>query len=95
LEGVTIHTHKSYLRALKRISKADQTNINAAIAELAGIIGNPHQHSGAGVRRLHPGVFEIRVDVRLRVMFTVQAGNVFLHPAGDHDQVQDWLRNNL
>jgi mRNA-degrading endonuclease RelE of RelBE toxin-antitoxin system len=95
LEGVTIYPHKSYLRALKKIPKTDQTTINAAIARLAGIIGNPHQHSGAGVRRLHPGIFEIRVGLRLRVVFTVRADNVFLHTAGDHDQVQDWLRNSL
>jgi mRNA-degrading endonuclease RelE of RelBE toxin-antitoxin system len=95
LEGVTIYTHKSYLRALKMIPKADQTNINAAIARLVGIIGNPHQHSGAGVRRLHPGIFEIRVGLRLRVLFTVRADKIFLHTAGDHDQVQAWLRNNL
>jgi mRNA-degrading endonuclease RelE of RelBE toxin-antitoxin system len=95
LEGVTIYTHNSYLRALKKIPKADHTNINAAIAQLAGTIGNPHQHSGVGVRRLHPGIFEIRVGLRLRVVFTVRADKVFLHTVGDHDQVQDWLRNNL
>jgi len=95
VEGVTIYQHKSYLRALKKIPRADQTSINAAIARLAGIIGNPHQHFGAGVRRLHSGIFEIRVGMRLRVLFTVRADNVFLHTAGDHDQVQDWLRNNL
>jgi len=92
---VTIYRHKSYLRALKKIPKADQAGLNATIARLAGIIGNPHQHSGAGVRRLHPGIFEIRVGLRLRVVFTVRADNVFLHTAGDHDHVRDWLRNNL
>ena len=92
---MTIYPHKSYLRALKKIPKADQAGLNATIARLAGIIGNPHQHSGAGVRRLHPGIFEIRVGLRLRVVFTVRADNVFLHTAGDHDHVQDWLRNNL
>ncbi len=92
---MTIYPHKSYLRALKKIPKADQASINAAIARVAVIIGNPHQHSGAGVRRLYPGVFEIRVGLRLRVVFTIQADNAFLHTAGDHDHVQNWLRNNL
>lgn len=92
---MTIYPHKSYLRALKKIPQADQTSIHAAIARLAGIIGNPHQHSGAGVRRLHPGIFEIRVGLRVRVLFTVRGDKVFLHTAGDHDQVQIWLRNNL
>ena len=92
---MTVYPHKSYLRALKKIPKADHASINAAIARLAGIIGNPHQHSGAGVRRLHPGIFEIRAGLRLRVVFTVRNENIFLHTAGDHDQVQDWLRNNL
>ena len=92
---MTLYPHKSYLRALKKIPKADEAGINAAIARLADIIGNPHQHSGAGVRRLHAGIFEIGVGLRLRVLFTVRAENVFLHTVGDHDQVQDWLRNNL
>jgi hypothetical protein len=67
LEGVTIYPHKSFLRALKKIPKADQANLNAAISRLPGSIGNPHQHSGAGVRRLHPGISEIRAGLRLRV----------------------------
>jgi mRNA-degrading endonuclease RelE of RelBE toxin-antitoxin system len=95
LEGVTIYPHKSYLRAFKKIPTADQTSLNAAIARLAGIIGSPHQHSGAGVRRIHPGLFEIRAGLRLRVVFTIRDDIIFLHTVGDHDQVQAWLRNNL
>jgi len=82
---VAIYPHKSYLRALKKIPKADQAGINAAVARLADIIGNPHQHSGAGVRRLRAGIFEIRVVLRLRVLFTIRADNAFLHTVGDHD----------
>jgi len=31
----------AYLRAFKKIPKADQAGINAAISRLAGLIGNP------------------------------------------------------
>ena len=56
---MTIYPHKSYLRAFKKFSGPEQKEINAAIARLPEIIANPHQHSGAGVRRLRQSVFEI------------------------------------
>jgi mRNA-degrading endonuclease RelE of RelBE toxin-antitoxin system len=93
--GVTIYLHQSYVRALKKFAKLEQSEINAAIARLPEIIGNPHQHSGAGVRRLRPSIFEIRAGLRLRIVFTIRTDNIFLHTVGDHDHVRAWIKQNL
>ena len=92
---MTIYPHKSYLRAFKKFPPPEQKEINAAIVRLPEIIGNPHRHSGAGVRRLRPSVFEIRAGLRLRVVFTIRSECVFLHTVGDHDQVRAWIKGNL
>lgn len=92
---MTIYAHKSYLRAFKKFPPPEQKSINTAIARLPEIIGNPHGHSGAGVRRLRLSVFELRAGLRLRVVFTTGSECVFLHTVGDHDQVRAWIKENL
>ena len=88
-----IYPEKSFLRAFKKLAHLDQTEVDAAIARLPGAVGQPHEHRGTSVRRLKPGIFELRAGLRLRVVFTLSKDVAILWTVGDHDHVQAWLRN--
>jgi mRNA-degrading endonuclease RelE of RelBE toxin-antitoxin system len=90
---VTIYPEKSFLRAYKKLGLSDQTQVRAALAKLPQLIGKAHEHHGTSVRRLNPGVFELRVGLRFRVIFTLSRDIAILWTVGDHDHVQAWLRN--
>ena len=90
---MTIYPERSFLRAFRKLKVLDQKEVDAAVGRLPGIIGQPHAHRGASVRRLKPGIFELRAGLRLRVVFTISKDVAILWTVGDHDDVQAWLRN--
>ncbi|MEO5959349.1 MAG: hypothetical protein ABIZ49_06230 [Opitutaceae bacterium] len=55
--------------------------------------GNPHAHSGQSLRRLAPGLFEIRAGLGLRVIFDATANLLRCDFVGNHDDVQTYLKN--
>ena len=55
--------------------------------------GRPHAHSGYSVRRLAPGLYEIRAGLGLRIIFDVAASSLRCDFIGNHDDVQTYLKN--
>ena len=54
--------------------------------------GHPHRHQGLGIRKLTGNYFEIRVGLNLRLVFQNRADCLLFLMAGNHDEVQKFLR---
>jgi mRNA-degrading endonuclease YafQ of YafQ-DinJ toxin-antitoxin module len=54
--------------------------------------GNPHAHTGLSIRKLGKSLYECRTGLAWRLIFTAQKGELIFDFAGDHDEVQAWLR---
>ena len=54
--------------------------------------GHPHAHSGLGIRKLRPHLFECRVGLDLRLLFKDRDTGVEAFWIGNHHQVQTFLR---
>jgi mRNA-degrading endonuclease YafQ of YafQ-DinJ toxin-antitoxin module len=60
---------------------------------LPRIMGRSHLHHGVGLRKLHPsGIWEARVGLGLRLVFTLDAGTLTLVRVGTHDEIRRFLR---
>jgi hypothetical protein len=80
-------------RACLRSLNLKREEAFSAMNAVAASWGQPHLHAGAGIRRLHPGVYECRCGRHARFVF-VHAGDTLIFDfAGNHDQVQAYLRN--
>jgi mRNA-degrading endonuclease YafQ of YafQ-DinJ toxin-antitoxin module len=56
-------------------------------------LGEPHLHSGLGIRKLHrSGIWEARMGLGLRLVFTVEPDLLTLVRVGTHDEIQRYLR---
>jgi mRNA-degrading endonuclease YafQ of YafQ-DinJ toxin-antitoxin module len=65
----------------------------AALLALPKAIGQPHLHQGLGLRKLHPsGIWEARVGLGLRVVFTLESDQLTLVRVGSHEDVRRYLR---
>ena len=64
-----------------------------AVKELSKALGQPHRHSGLGLRKVHrSGVYEFRIGRQCRIVFTQPEKDlVMLHLLGNHDDVQRFL----
>jgi len=71
----------------------DPEVVFAAMTGAAVAWGRPHLHVGAGIRRLQPGVFECRCGREIRLVFTRAGGALLFDFAGNHDEVQAYLRS--
>ena len=54
----------------------------------------PHRHAGLGVRKIHAsGIWEARLGLSLRLVFTVDHDVATLVRVGDHDEIRRFLRS--
>ncbi len=52
-----------------------------------------HQHSGLGLRKIHSGLYEIRLGLKLRLLFYFGRDEVILDRICNHDEVKRFLKN--
>ena len=61
---------------------------------LPAALGEVHRHHGLGIRKLHrSGIWEARVGLGLRLVFTVERDLCTLVRVGTHEDVQRYLRS--
>ena len=72
--------------------KATRGKIGLALQHLEKDFGHPHRHRGLGIRKLTGSFFEIRVGLDIRLVFQNRADCLLFVMAGNHDEVQKFLR---
>ncbi|MBP6508106.1 MAG: hypothetical protein KA257_11130 [Opitutaceae bacterium] len=80
-------------RACVKSEGLDRQAAFAAMQLTAAAWGQPHLHSGRSIRRLGSGVFESRLDRDIRLVFLPESDRLVFDFAGNHDQVQAYLKN--
>ena len=70
-----------------------KTDCLLALSDLPAVLGDPHAHSGLGIRKLGPKLFGCRGSLALRFVFQDRPAELFISFPGDHDEVKVFLRN--
>jgi mRNA-degrading endonuclease RelE of RelBE toxin-antitoxin system len=82
-----------FQREVRLLSEDRRSAVFEAMLSLPRALGEPHLHSGLGLRKIHrTGIWEARVGLGLRVVFVVEKAVITLVRAGTHDDVQRYLR---
>ena len=84
---------KSGARCLRPLSDRDLEAATAAMHAAAATFGQPHLHSGRGIQQLRPGLYECRSGLGLRLLFERHAATLHFVFAGNHDDIQAYLKN--
>ena len=88
-----IETTKSFVRSLRRRTDDELKSVATSMQSAAATFGRPHLHTGTDIRRLGRSHFECRVDVHLRLVFKRERDALVFVLAGNHDDVQAYLKN--
>lgn len=80
-------------RARLRKLELNRDEVLAAMHAAAANWGRPHLHGGVGIRRLRSDVFECRCGRSVRLVFSREGETLPFDFAGNHDEVQAYLRN--
>ena len=69
-----IDLHPHFRKSVRKLAGDDREQVAACLRKLAEGFGNPHSHSGLGIRRLRKDLFECRAGLQLRVVFLAEKG---------------------
>jgi mRNA-degrading endonuclease YafQ of YafQ-DinJ toxin-antitoxin module len=70
-----------------------EAEVSATLRLLADGFGKPHAHSGLGIRKLGKHLYECRTGLAWRLVFAAEKGRMVFDFAGNHDEVQNYLRS--
>ena len=69
-----------------------EEEVSATLKFVLEGFGNPHVHTGLAIRKLGTHLYECRTDLSWRLIFEARKGTLTFDFAGDHDEVQKYLR---
>ena len=78
---------KKIVREAKR-----EAEVSATIKLAIEGFGQPHLHSGLSIRKLDKRLYECRTSLNWRLVFEADKSVLLFDFAGDHDEVQNYLR---
>jgi hypothetical protein len=70
-----------------------EVEVSAALKLVLDGFGNPHAHTGLAIRKLGNQLYECRTGLAWRLIFVAQKGELTFDFAGDHGEVQNYLRS--
>ncbi len=81
-----------FRKRVRTLSESQAASIESALRQSREGFGQPHLHSGLGVRRLRRGLFECRAGLQLRILFWAERGVLTAFDVMNHEEVQAFLR---
>ena len=80
------------IRFARKLNRESQANLETVLAEVARHFGEPHRHSGLGLRKLTRYAWECRLDIRWRIVFVQEGDCLRAYDIMDHAEVRAWLK---
>ncbi len=80
------------IRRLRELPKNERVECLLALCDLNDVFGQPHVHSGPGIRKLGGKLFECRGNRNLRFIFQDRGIELFVSFLGNHDEIKTLLR---
>lgn len=82
-----------FQRDVRDLARDQRSAVFDAILSLPRAMAQPHLHSGLGIRKLHrSGIWEARVGLGLRLVFTLESGMITLVRVASHEDIKRYLR---
>ena len=85
----------SFDRSLKQLGTRDKREIkDVAIRLIEGFSGDRQLHHGLGLKRLRGHYWEVRWNLKIRILFRWEGDLIEFVLAGNHNDVKRFLKNN-
>ena len=83
---------RRFTTAARALTRDQRQELEAVVGRLATTFGQPHAHSGLGIRRLQDHYFECRLGRDLRVVFKLESNILIMATLGNHDDVRNFIK---
>ena len=87
---ISVRLSKRFKKIVK--SAGREREVSQTLQLVLDGFGNPHAHTGLSIRKLGRHVYECRTGLGWRLIFLAEKGQLSFDFAGDHDEIQNYLR---
>jgi hypothetical protein len=87
---ISVELTQRFKKIVRESGREDE--VSATLKLVRDGFGNPHAHAGLSIRKLGRSIYECRTSLAWRLIFVAQKGVLTFDFAGDHDEVQSYLR---
>ncbi len=77
---------------VRGLVREERQELEMVLKRLSEAFGQPHAHSGLGVRRLQGNYFECRIGRDLRAVFKLEGSTLTMAMLGNHDEVRKFVK---
>jgi mRNA-degrading endonuclease YafQ of YafQ-DinJ toxin-antitoxin module len=87
---ISVELTKRFKKIVREARREQEVAATLRLAQQG--FGNPHAHTGISIRKLHRDLYECRTGLAWRLVFSAGKGVLTFDFAGNHDEVQNYLR---
>ncbi|HAO78798.1 MAG TPA: hypothetical protein DCQ92_07445 [Verrucomicrobia subdivision 3 bacterium] len=87
---ISVELSKRFKKIVREAGR--EAEVSATLKLVINGFGKPHAHSGLAIRKLGQRLYECRTGLAWRLIFEAHKGALTFDFAGDHDEVQCYLR---
>ena len=81
-----------FAKDVQVLPAATRLEIEETLRRLSQTFGQPHLHTGLGIRRLKHNYFECRVGSDLRMVFKLDGSVLTMTRIGNHEDVRRFIK---
>lgn len=82
-----------FQKQLKKLHRQDQEKVTAALKTFLGSLQKGNSPAGLGFKKINGDKYEIRVDLRNRIVMKLDGDTFVCHLVGNHEAVKRYLRD--
>ena len=82
-----------FQRLLRKLPRNDQERAADALKRLLEALRTGVLPAGLGLKKINGDKYELRVDLRLRIVMKADGDTLVCHLIGNHDEVRRYLRS--
>jgi mRNA-degrading endonuclease RelE of RelBE toxin-antitoxin system len=85
---------KSFSRTFDDLSKENQIKVTDLISDLLNLFGKKIQpRKGIGLKKISKNLWEIRIDIKLRLLFSIKNETLIFALVGSHNDIKRFLQS--
>jgi mRNA-degrading endonuclease YafQ of YafQ-DinJ toxin-antitoxin module len=88
---ISVELSKRFKKMVREAGR--EAEVSATLKLVLEGFGKPHAHTGLAIRKLGKHLYECRTGLAWRLIFAAHKGVLTFDFAGDHNEVQSYLRN--
>lgn len=81
-----------FQKQLRKLPPHEQEKTATALKGLLSALQSGQLPAGLGFKKINGDKYELRVDIRLRIVMKTEADTLVCHVVGNHDDVKRYLR---